>query len=605
MSIVHKSFKKRTKLFDHFHVAETWRDHLLQDLTVCGRISTKEWECYLKAQRKAALKKYPPKPKTGNENERAVAAKTKFLSVCNHLLSYTTGLFDDLDPSLLQRGLSNKNASKLGLEWVLARARSVCRYVLGDFSIEELFDHCRHGPGVSLGVPYGDTGNSRKWLPPWSATERIVPWFIHYLRYDPSLAESLWGVEASDIDVHDVWKYVEIQQSSRLTTVPKNDETDRCIAIEPTLNMFFQQGLGAVIAKRLSSYGIDIHHQQDLHREMAYMSSLTRSHATIDWSSASDCVSVSLLKYLLPPAWFDAVDRARCESVLVDGKCIDLPCIATMGNATTFVLETLVFLSLAMATIDPKPTRSLLTNCEDFKRVSVFGDDCIVPVESAQRFIDACVGVGFIVNEDKTFISEDEPFRESCGADFFGGYNVRPIYLKGPRSESPSVLKGWLYIMWNVTSKRLKTCLGDNNYMYTSVLSWLARQISAVNSEIFLVDTDAPDDAGIKADGDWCRLRRLFHTKTALGLIDSNGTLHYKRLIPVKPPVGLCSDHSEMWLKLKFPSLIDVLDPPRAVFDYTSLNANVRGYVVGKSVSFNGALLDDLLVASLTRHALV
>lgn len=595
------TFKKRTKLFDHFHVAETWREYLLQDLTECGRISTKEWDCFLKAQRKSALKKYPPKPRTGHEAERAATAKAKFLSVCDHLLSLPTGVFDDLNPYSLQRGLSHKDASKLGLEWVLARAQAVCRYILGNFSIEELFDHCRHGPGVSLGVPYGDTGNSRKWLPPWSATERIVPWFIHYLRYDPLLLESLWGDRASDVDVHDVWKYVEIVQSSRLTTVPKNDETDRCIAIEPTLNMFFQQGLGAVIAKRLKNYGIDIQYQQDLHRAMAEEASLTRSHATIDWSSASDCVSVSLLKYLLPPAWFDAVDRARCETVLVDGVTYTLPCIATMGNATTFVLETLVFLSLAMATIDPKPTRSLLVNNEDFKNVSVFGDDCIVPTESARRFIDACVGVGFIVNEDKTFTRVDDPFRESCGADFYGGYNVRPIYLKGPRSEKPSVLRGWLYIMWNVTSKRFKSSLGDRNYVYTATLAWLAKQISACNREIFLVPADAPDDAGIKADGDWCRLRRLFHSPVALGLIDQNGTLHYKRFVPRRPPVGLVSDHSEMWLKLKFPSLIDVLDPPRAVFDYTSSNTNVRGYVVSRSLSFNEALLDDMLISTLTR----
>jgi hypothetical protein len=361
--------------------------------------------------------------------------------------------------------------------------------------------------------------------------------------------------------------------------------------------MFLQQGLGRLIAEKLAVAGVDIQTQQDVHRKMAFEASLSRKYATIDFSSASDCVETGLLEFLLPPDWFRAVDAIRCESVLVEGVCIDIPCIATMGNATTFVLETLVFYALAIATI-MKPSRTVLPEWEDFKRVSVFGDDCIVPVEAARPFMELCKQVGFIVNEDKSFYDKLNPFRESCGADYLGGYNVRPVMLTGPRSSKPSSLRAWLYTVWNVLSKRLLTSLGERNYAYSYALQLLAREISKHNQELYLIASNDPEDSGLKTWGDWGRLSRLFTIPVAEGLLDVNHTLHYRRLVTTPPKAGLATPELEMWLRLKFPSVVDPLRPKRGLKDFTVLTGPDRGYVVSWASSFDDALLDCLEVGS-------
>lgn len=46
---------------------------------------------------------------------------------------------------------------------------------------------------------------------------------------------------------------------------------------------------------------------------------------------------------------------------------------------------------------------------------------------------------GFKLNEEKSFFG-DEPFRESCGGDYFAGKPVRPFYLK----EEPVEPAAWM-----------------------------------------------------------------------------------------------------------------------------------------------------------------
>lgn len=584
---------KRTKpkakpLFDHTRLVESIQALLKEDLDTCVSTSPKEWEFFKRAQTKGLLKKYPPDSKAGSD-ERRLAAISKFVETLCHLRDFR---FDLPDPTLL------RTSPKGGLterDRILIRARSIAQRVLGQLSYDDWFSECKHGPNTTLGVPFNDSGNSRKFLPPWSATENAVGVFEHYLRYDILLSKSL-GESMPDLrQSGGIWKYVDLCQSSRLTTVPKNQETDRTIAIEPTVNMFLQQGLGRVIAEKLQVYGVDIETQQDVHRKWAFEASLTRKKATIDFSSASDCVGTELLKYLLPPVWFEAVSAVRCDSVTVEGSQIKLPCIATMGNATTFVLETLVFYCLAVASVMKHP-RSVLPEWEDFKSVSVFGDDCIVPSEAAPAFIEACKSVGFIVNEDKSFIDTYEPFRESCGADFLSGYNVRPVMLTGPRSSKASCLRAWLYTIWNVLSKRLMTSLGERNYVYSTSLMYIAEMISKHNQELYLIASNDPDDAGLKTWGDWDRLKRLFSIEPAMGLMDSNGTLHYRRMTTVPRDAGFCIPELEMWRRLKFPEVFDPLKPKIASKHFTVNKERDRGYVVSWATSFDEALWNTVHV---------
>lgn len=220
---------------------------------------------------------------------------------------------------------------------------------------------------------------------------------------------------------------VQLVDANRFTTVPKTALTDRGICIEPGINVFYQLGLGAWLSRRLRYvYEWDKKVVQDQHRMLARLGSLTGATATIDLSMASDTVCRALVKLLLPPSWFDLLDQLRCKNTILDGRKIRLEKFSSMGNGYTFELETLLFYTLAQVI-----TAQHADKVDWFRpgcQVSVFGDDIIVPVECVNDLVSALSFFGFSVNQDKSFWSG--PFRESCGGDYYCGYDVRPHFQK-------------------------------------------------------------------------------------------------------------------------------------------------------------------------------
>jgi len=83
----------------------------------------------------------------------------------------------------------------------------------------------------------------------------------------------------------------EYVQGNRFTTVPKDALKDRGIAIEPSLNVFFQLGVGDVLKRRLRRLGLDMKNAQSIHRQVACEASSGGAFSTIDLSNASDTVS--------------------------------------------------------------------------------------------------------------------------------------------------------------------------------------------------------------------------------------------------------------------------------------------------------------------------
>ena len=101
-------------------------------------------------------------------------------------------------------------------------------------------------------------------------------------------------------------------RGNRFTTVAKDALKLRGICIEPSLNVFYQLAIGSLLSKRMkTSLGWDKETQQDYHRNLARLGSLTGAVATLDLSNASDTVSSNLVKLLLPRDWYDLVDRDR------------------------------------------------------------------------------------------------------------------------------------------------------------------------------------------------------------------------------------------------------------------------------------------------------
>jgi hypothetical protein len=206
----------------------------------------------------------------------------------------------------------------------------------------------------------------------------------------------------------------------RLSFVPKTASTDRPIAIGPLVNVALQKGYGSWIRKRLKGSGVFLNRNPEKHKTLAKVASITGHLATVDLASASDTIAYAFVMDLLPIDWFEALDQVRSERYEIEGTWYEYEKFSAMGNGFTFELESLLFYSLAFAT------------CEylglDTSEVSVFGDDIILPVEAYDMFFKVLSKAGFMINDSKSFSSGR--FRESCGGDFFDGYDVRGFYIK-------------------------------------------------------------------------------------------------------------------------------------------------------------------------------
>jgi hypothetical protein len=543
------SKKKKAFSFDPANFADQLSSHIASDFNV-EPLDPESWEFLRQAQLSATKKKFQsPNASQITRSSLAKAAVDKFSSINNHLA--------DFDPRLPNPGelRSTRYHPDLERDFRLVRARAFCHSLLGEApDTSELFSACRHGPRTSLGVPYMDSGLSRKWVLPLTATEEVRGLVEMYFSWDTSLQRAyLTDLKklSGTLGIHaKALKYV---QAARLTTVPKNDSTDRTIAVEPTLNMFFQLGLGNCIVKRLAEASVDLEHLQPVHAESAWRSSLTRVSGTVDFSNASDYISIGLVKFLLPGPWLHLLQMVRTSCVdLPDKTRLTLSCFSTMGNGATFALETIVFLSLAVACLPVDNPRTTLVDADWPERVSVFGDDCILPSDCVESFLDLTRSLGMSPNLEKTFWGWKDKFRESCGGDYFAGRNVRPFYLKGPRSLKTSCVRAYLYGVFNLLKTKYILYFGEFTYVYKDALRFVADEIVRCNSELLVVPPSDPIDAGLHADLDDIRLRRLFsgipHGPLTL---DQNGSVRYRRLTSATDLSGTYIDSIELWGKLR------------------------------------------------------
>jgi hypothetical protein len=216
---------------------------------------------------------------------------------------------------------------------------------------------------------------------------------------------------------------------SRLSFVPKTNDVSRSICTEPSLNMFFQLGLGKIIEARLQrSYGIRLSTQPDYNRELARIGSIDESFVTIDLSSASDTISLNLCRDILPSWVYETLAELRSPCTTYRGVSTELSMVSTMGNGFTFPLQTAIFSFLVDSVYRSHGIPLEKSTRERVGNFAVFGDDIIVLRSCAERMIRLLRMCGFQPNMEKTFV--EGPFRESCGHDYFRGHNIRGFYLK-------------------------------------------------------------------------------------------------------------------------------------------------------------------------------
>jgi hypothetical protein len=288
-----------------------------------------------------------------------------------------------------------------------------------------------YGPGASTNVRSAVASHRAKLSASPMCSEDMLPFVGEFLAEFPYLAEHHCVKDSSyfplySADPDELRMYVSVQVGNgKLTFVPKSVKTKRPIVVEPVLNGLAQKGIGNYIKERLLRMcNLDLRDQKR-NREAAYRGSVDGSLATIDLSCASDTVSISAIFELLPHDWVAFLGRYRTGSVDYGIQSIELQKWSSMGNAYTFELESLLFFSLACACCEYLGVSSEV--------VSVFGDDIIVPTEVHTLLFEVLDWYGFWVNDDKSYTSG--PFRESCGADWFRGCDVRPFYLKERMSD--------------------------------------------------------------------------------------------------------------------------------------------------------------------------
>jgi len=383
------------------------------------------------------------------------------------------------------------------LHTVLLRAKAFLGSLFADFSVEEWYLGCKHSNGTTIGLKFVNTNLEDKWQFPLSTTLTALPIFLDYLAFDTDLHEALCAF--NNVRVIDASCF-NIVKGSRLTTVDKDLSKRRVIAIEPTVNMFLQLGLFSVMTSRMAEIGLDLSVLQNIHREKARIASVfPKEMATLDLSNASDSVLTPLVKELFSGSMLNSLLATRCTHASDGDRVTPLYIYATMGNATTFPVETLIFYALC----DACCRTDNLTVMPDFDRVtvvSVFGDDIIVPTVVAPRVIWVLEQLGFTLNTEKSFFGE-EMFRESCGADYYRGVNVRPYYLRAPHNDRMSSLAPWLYIICNRLIKKYISYFGVavvnilHRYELFKTLFRLFRQHKI---RVALVPADYPDDSGIQ-----------------------------------------------------------------------------------------------------------
>jgi len=465
-----------------------------------------------------------------NVAEAETSTEAARLSLSHSLLKkFSTGSSEKADSAALLKFLeSNKRSG----DWKLQLNTSADEELWGEFK-KSLYNFwfsggepiCepdtdlqplsrgRVGPGSAIGA-IGESFYAKLFNSPLSCTHcDLYSSYKSYISRFPLWhdAEETRCTAVGDVD---------IVAGSRLSFVPKNADISRCICIEPSLNMYYQLGLGDVLTSRLHDwFCIDLKTQPFRNRDLARIGSIFDSNVTIDLASASDSISWSLCKEVLPESLWRLLSRYRCSTTDVPGLgAFELDIVSSMGNGFTFPIQTILFCAMVESSFrcaDIPYPRNFIQ-----KSWGVFGDDIIVPKGKICRNLLRLLKLaGFIVNDDKSFF--EGKFRESCGADYFDGRDVRGVYLQS--LEKPQDF----YVAINrLNLFSMKTGLR---------LSRTVQYLMGFCPRVF-VPLHESEDSGIKVPVS------LIHMSGTRVLIDGNGSWAYKAYYPSTRRIAFAED---------------------------------------------------------------
>lgn len=390
----------------------------------------------------------------------------------------------------------------------------------------------RTGPGASLSAT-GMDFYRKMFSSPLTATKGVPDIWELCTQRCPQLAEA-YGDPSWIGEVRTVGH-------NKLSFVNKTVQIARTICTEPTLNMWFQLGIGDILHSRLrQKYGIDFGFQPEVNSELARIGSRDNSLVTIDLESASDSLSMGMLRWALPKSFLALLCRFRSPaSQLPDGRLVTLNMVSTMGNGFTFPLQTMIFASAVRATYSYLRKQGLQVPACSFNfdkrfrertkettsNASVFGDDIIVDKRVSRHLIRLLSLLGFGVNSTKSYV--EGPFRESCGTDYFNGVGVRPFFLKSLNSLQDSF----------VAINGLNRWSSEFNVPLRNTVQYIVQLFPAVLNCPVPLDED--DSAGL-------HLPRAHYLNTAKYVRNGFGLLRYTASVPQFFGYRVCGESSSL-----------------------------------------------------------
>jgi hypothetical protein len=240
--------------------------------------------------------------------------------------------------------------------------------------------------------------------------------------------------------------------------------------MEPNSFMFAQQAVQTLVRRVMKRAIIrrivDIN-DQSRNRKLAEYGSATGGIDTIDLSSASDSVSLELVRKIFSGRLLYYLLGTRTSKVrLPNGDVREVKKFAPMGSALCFPVQSIIFSAVVVlaamqhargmaagdemspclplfADVDRFVSFSFLTDPYSrsgervFKPAAVFGDDICVDSRLTHHVTHILSSLGFTVNTAKSFTGA-QAFRESCGGYYHLGCDVTPLYYRV--KNSPEIM---------------------------------------------------------------------------------------------------------------------------------------------------------------------
>lgn len=319
----------------------------------------------------------------------------------------------------------------------------------------------------------------------------------------------------------------------------KDIHKSRSIGMEPNLFMYFQQEVMRWLVNSMSEglisrfVSLD---DQTPSQDAARHGSMYYSTDTIDLSSASDSVSMELVRRIFPADYLFHLLSTRTSHVEIPGFAgtRQLMKFAPMGSAVCFPVQCIIFTAVCVyAAIaawseedhrnplyDKKSIRNFILKNFHRKRTSdtpftrrfeppvVYGDDIAVDTRTTEHVISTLTRLGFSVNRSKSFTGS-QSFRESCGVFAFEGHDVTPLLFRLP-----------LFNKGPMDAKVFASFIGSINYAndggYHSFASFLTNALKDSEGKypvpfvtrreefgIFTTSKKAVADAHLRYNAEW------------------------------------------------------------------------------------------------------